>query len=142
MDINWSTDYTKDKLPFSYEIVEVIDSKKVNIKIHLTNKCINHFGIMHGGMHALVIDEIGMTTFQKILYPNDNYLTSKLTIDYVKPSRNLELLGEVELIELTDTLGKISVKLTSINGTIRSTGILEFQVRQKFKEVDKHKLPC
>ena len=31
MDINWSTDHTKDKLPFSYEIVEVIDSKKVNM---------------------------------------------------------------------------------------------------------------
>lgn len=142
MTIDWDTSHTEGKLPFSYEIVEVINGKKVNIKIHLTKKCINHFGIMHGGMHALVIDEIGMTTFQKILYPNDNYLTSKLTVDYVKPSRNLELLGEVELIELTDTVGKISVTLTSINRTIRSIGILEFQVRQKFKEVDNHKLPC
>ncbi len=33
MGINWSTDHTKDKLPFSYEIVEVFDNKKVNIKI-------------------------------------------------------------------------------------------------------------
>jgi len=140
MNINWSTDHTKDKLPFSYEIVEVIDSKKVNIKIHLTDKCINHFGILHGGMHALIIDEIGMTTFQKILYPNDNYLTSKLTVDYIKPSRNLELLGEVELTELTDTVGKITVTLTSTNGTIRSKGTLEFQVRQKFKMVDNDKL--
>jgi len=133
MGINWSTDHTKDKLPFSYEIVEVFDNKKVNINIHLTDKCINHFGILHGGMHALIIDEIGMTTFQKILYPDDNYLTSKLTVDYIKPSRDLELLGNVELIELTDAMGKISVKLTGTNGTIKSVGILEFQVRRKFK---------
>jgi uncharacterized protein (TIGR00369 family) len=133
MDINWSTDHTKDKLPFSYEIVEVFDNKKININIHLTDKCINHFGILHGGMHALIIDEIGMTTFQKILYPDDNYLTSKLTVDYIKPSRDLELLGTVELIELTDAIGRISVKLTGTNGTIKSIGTLEFQVRRKFK---------
>lgn len=133
MGINWSTDHTRDKLPFSYEIVEVFDNKKVNIEIHLTDKCINHFGILHGGMHALIIDEIGMTTFQKILYPDDNYLTSKLTVDYIKPSRDLELLGNVELIELTDIVGRISVQLTSTNGTVRSIGTLEFQVRHKFK---------
>jgi uncharacterized protein (TIGR00369 family) len=133
MSINWSTDHTKDKLPFSYEIVEVFGNKKVNIKIHLTDKCINHFGILHGGMHALIIDEIGMTTFQKILYPDDNYLTSKLTVDYIKPSRDLELLGNVELTELTDAIGRISVQLTSTNGTVRSIGTLEFQVRHKFK---------
>lgn len=133
MDIDWSTDYTKDKLPFSYEILESIDNTKINIQIQLTKKCINNFGIMHGGMHALVIDEIGMTTFKKILYPNDNYLTSKLTVDYVKPSRDLRLLGTVELIGLYDKVGKISVTLTSTNGTVRSIGLLEFQIRRKFQ---------
>ena len=53
MDINWSTDHTKDKLPFSYEIVEVIDSKKVNIKIHLTDKCINHFVFPFGNIYYI-----------------------------------------------------------------------------------------
>lgn len=118
-------------LPFSYEILEPIDNKKINIQIQLTKKCINKFGIMHGGIHALIIDEIGMTTCQKILYPNDNYRTSKLTVDYIKPSRDLKILGTVELIELTDKVGKALVVLTSTNGTIRSTGLLEFQIRQK-----------
>lgn len=134
MSIDWNTDHIKDKLPFSYDILEIIDNKKVIIKIHLTKKCINHFGIMHGGIHALVIDEIGMTTFQKILYPDDNYLTSKLTVEYIKPSRDMELLGQVELVDLTNTVGKIAVTLTSINGTVRSIGQLEFQVRKKFNK--------
>lgn len=135
MTIDWDTSHIEGKLPFSYNIVEVDNNKKVNIKVWLTEQCINHFGIMHGGIHALVIDEIGMTTFQKILYPDDNYLTSKLTVDYIKPSRDLELMGVVELTELTDTVGKLTVTLTSTNGTIRSKGYLEFQVRKKFKKV-------
>jgi uncharacterized protein (TIGR00369 family) len=132
--IDWDTSHIKGKLPFSYNIIEVTDKKQASIAVHLTKQCMNHFGIMHGGVHALVIDEIGMTTFQKILYPDDNFLTSKLTVDYVKPSRDLELLGLVELTDLTDTIGKIKVTLTSTNGTIRSVGQLEFQVRKKFNK--------
>jgi len=124
------------KLPFSYEILTIIDKKLVKAKIILTKNCINRFGIMHGGIHALVIDEIGMSTFQKLLWPNDNYLTKKLTVEFCKTSRDLVLLGEIELINLDDNVGKIQVKLTSLNGTVKSVGLLEFQVRQKFKKYD------
>lgn len=128
--------HTQGKFPFEYKIVEVISDSHVIAEVYLTDKCYNHFGILHGGIHALIIDEVGMSPLGSSSLTKSNFLTSKLTVDYVKTSRDTVLLADVILTNLTDVSGKVSVTLMGKNGTVKSIGTIEFAVRKKFKKVD------
>ena len=118
---------------FSWEIVERINDQHYRVKLFLQPVTKNKHRIIHGGVQSLIIDHVAFL-ITRDLYPNDNFVTTQLTVDYVKMIRDLDLTANIKLDNINDKTGKISVILLNNSQKILTKGTVKFACF--FKKVD------
>jgi len=118
---------------FSWEIVERISERHYRVKLSLQPITKNKHKIIHGGVQSLIIDHIAFL-ITRDLYPDANFVTTQLQVEYIKMARDLEIIGDIELISIDQKQGKLTVKLLNNSGRLLTKGSIEFACF--FKKVD------
>jgi acyl-coenzyme A thioesterase PaaI-like protein len=107
---------------FELELVNQINNNHIIIKIIPSEKCKNVHKILHGGIMALIIDEMAFK-LPSILNSNKRHVTTKLTVDFLKISRIKPLTGE---IFIEKDLDPITVKIFNTSNQLIAKAKIEY----------------
>lgn len=111
---------------FTHTLLEKVDNY-IKLQISPTTLCKNEHGVLHGGIQALIIDDYAFALMMD-LKEKHRFLTTNLSVNYHKISRIKPIICEVSLISISDNVGAISVKLSSMSNQLISTGRVEFAI--------------
>ncbi|MWV42458.1 hotdog fold thioesterase [Paenibacillus sp. HJL G12] len=111
------------------EIVE-IDEKKVVVAFDIQPHHLNLIGILHGGMHASVIDS-AMGLIVMLARPGVSVVTVGLNMNYVAPTSEGRVLVSAELIHSSRKLITAQAYARKENGDLLAFGTGTFRVIDK-----------
>jgi uncharacterized protein (TIGR00369 family) len=118
---------------YKHEIVNKFSDHHYQIKLTVTDWSRNKHRIVHGGIQSLMIDHTAFVLINN-WFPKGRFVTTTLTVNYHKMVRSLEMLAEFKLEHINNKDGRVSVKLSSSNGTLLTSGTVDFHCF--FKSLD------
>jgi acyl-coenzyme A thioesterase PaaI-like protein len=119
---------------YNHKIVKKLSNNHYQIKLTVTDWSRNKHKIVHGGIQSLMIDHTAFVLIND-WFPKGRFVTTTLTVNYHKMIRSLEMLADFNLEHINNSNGQVSVKLSSMNGTLLTSGTVDFHCF--FKSIDK-----
>ena len=119
---------------YNHKIVKKLSNNHYQIKLTVTGWSRNKHKIVHGGIQSLMIDHTAFVLIND-WFPKGRFVTTTLTVNYHKMVRSLDMLAEFKLEHINNSNGQVSVKLSSMNGTLLTSGTVDFHCF--FKSIDK-----
>jgi len=119
---------------YNHKIVKKLSNNHYQIKLTVTDWSRNKHKIVHGGIQSLMIDHTAFVLIND-WFPKGRFVTTTLTVNYHKMVRSLEMLADFNLEHINNSNGQVSVKLSSMNGTLLTSGTVDFHCF--FKSIDK-----
>lgn len=113
--------------------IEELSESKVVVSIEIKPHHLNLIGILHGGVHATLIDS-GMGLIAMIARPNDNVVTSNLTLNYVAPTEKGRVFVTAEIIHSSRKMITTQAFARTENGELCAFGTGTFRVLNKVQE--------
>lgn len=107
--------------------IEELSESKVVVSIDIKPHHLNLIGILHGGVHATLIDS-AMGLIAMIARPNDNVVTSNLSLNYVAPTEKGKVLVTAELIHSSRKMITTHAFARTENGELCAFGTGTFRV--------------
>ena len=116
--------------------IKVQDAKPGFVKLALPYK--EEFGgnmergIMHGGISAMFVDIVAASALWTHFGPEDKTSTIDLRVDYQRPARLEDLIGEGEVRMLSNSIGNVHVRLYSKStpDTVQAEGRAVFHIKR------------
>ncbi|MGF7046017.1 uncharacterized protein (TIGR00369 family) [Paenibacillus sp. DS2015] len=109
---------------------EELSEQKVIVSIDIKPHHLNLIGILHGGVHATLIDS-AMGLVAMIARPQENVVTSNLTMNYVAPIANGKVFVTAEIIHSSRKMISTQAFARSENGDLCAFGTGTFRVINK-----------
>ncbi|OAB34047.1 PaaI family thioesterase [Paenibacillus glacialis] len=110
--------------------LEELSEKRVVVSIDIKPHHLNLIGILHGGVHATLIDS-AMGLIAMIARPQDNVVTSNLSINYLAPTERGRVLVTAELIHSSRKMITTQAFARTENGELCAFGTGTFRVINK-----------
>lgn len=102
------------------KLVSFADGKVV-ISLEACDRHMNHIGILHGGVHASLLDNV-MGLAAMLTKPNDRIVTTNLNVHYVAPLKKGMNYAVGEVLHLSRKIVTTQASLYSEEGVIGSFG--------------------
>ena len=109
--------------------LEHLSQKKVTISLKAEAHHLNMLGILHGGVHATLLDN-AMGLAAMIARPNERVVTTNLNIHYVAPGRKGKILAHAEIVHMTRRIITVQGRVESEEGNLLAFGTGSFRVTQ------------
>ncbi len=110
--------------------LEELSEKKIVVSINIMPHHLNLIGILHGGVHATLIDS-AMGLVAMIARPQDNVVTSNLSINYLAPTERGKVIVTAELIHSSRKMITTQAFARTENGDLCAFGTGTFRVINK-----------
>ncbi|GIP32760.1 PaaI family thioesterase [Paenibacillus sp. J2TS4] len=98
-----------------------LSEDKVMISLEAEDRHLNHIGILHGGVHASLLDNV-MGLAAMIARPNDRIVTTNLNVHYVAPLKKGTNYAVGEVLHLSRKIVTTQGRLYSEEGGVGSFG--------------------
>ncbi|OAB43555.1 PaaI family thioesterase [Paenibacillus antarcticus] len=110
--------------------LESLSENKVVVSIDIKPHHLNLIGILHGGVHATLIDS-AMGLIAMIARPQDNVVTSNLSINYLAPTEIGRVIVTAELIHSSRKMITTQAFARTEKGDLCAFGTGTFRVINK-----------
>ena len=100
-----------------------VEEGKIKVELVVREDMLNPAGTLHGGMAALIMDEvIGMTVFS---LHNENFYTSiNLAVDFLKTAKIGEvIIAQTQVVRHGRNIVNVKCEITNSEGRIISNGL-------------------
>ncbi len=106
--------------------ISSVDSGESILKVEVSNKHLQPFGVVHGGVFASLIDAAAFwALFVEI--PEDNWMTTvEMKVNYLSPATQGVLIAKGRRIRLGRTIGVGEATVTDENGKLLACGMGTF----------------
>ncbi|AOZ91817.1 PaaI family thioesterase [Paenibacillus crassostreae] len=111
-------------------VFEELKEQKVVVSIDILPHHLNQIGILHGGVHATLIDS-AMGLIGMIARPENNIVTTNLTLNYVAPVEKGKVFVTAEIIHSSRKLINTQAYVRTENGELCAFGTGTFRVISK-----------
>ncbi|GAB6989970.1 PaaI family thioesterase [Paenibacillus pini] len=110
--------------------IDELNDKQVTISVDIKPHHLNLIGILHGGVHASVVDS-AMGLLVMLARPEVNVVTIHLNMNYVAPTGEGKVIVTAELIHSTRKLITAQAYARKENGDLLAFGTGTFRVLEK-----------
>ncbi|MFC4776908.1 PaaI family thioesterase [Paenibacillus sp. GCM10023252] len=114
------------------ELVQA-DDKVVVASLDIQDKHLNLIGIMHGGVHATLLDS-AMGLLAMIAKPGYDVLTSTLTIHFTSPAKRGKVTASAEIIHQSGRMITMQGSLTDEEGVLCSLATASFRIIERVRD--------
>ncbi len=109
------------------------DGKTVTVALDVKPQLLNLIGILHGGVHATLIDS-AMGLVVMIARPRENVVTTNLNLNYVAPASEGRILVTAELLHATRKSMNAQAFVRTEGGELLAFGTGTFRVMDRKPE--------
>ncbi|MFB9273990.1 PaaI family thioesterase [Cohnella cellulosilytica] len=106
---------------------ERVDERRIVVSLDVKPRHLNLIGILHGGVHATMIDS-AMGLAAMIARPNAGVVTTHLNLNYVAPVRSGRILVEAEIVHLSRRTATTQARVRTEDGELLAYGTGTFRM--------------
>ncbi|MGZ9584492.1 PaaI family thioesterase [Paenibacillus marinisediminis] len=107
--------------------IEEISDKHVVVSLDIKQHHLNLIGILHGGVHATMIDS-AMGLIVMLVRPNESVVTTNLNLNYLAPMSEGRIYVTAELVHSSRKMMTAQASARKENGELCATGTGTFRV--------------
>jgi uncharacterized protein (TIGR00369 family) len=107
-----------------------LDENKVIVSLDVQDHHLNHIGILHGGVHATLLDS-AMGLAAMAARPEDNMVTSNLNLHFTAPARKGKVTVVAEIVHMSGKMITAQGTITDDKNNLCSMATASFRVIDK-----------
>ncbi|TJY42950.1 PaaI family thioesterase [Cohnella pontilimi] len=111
------------------EFVELTE-KQITVSLDIKPHHLNLIGILHGGVHATLIDS-AMGLMAMVARPQDSVVTTNLNLNYVAPTGKGKIIVTAEIVHISRKMVTTQAYARNDNGDLLAFGTGTFRVIEK-----------
>jgi uncharacterized protein (TIGR00369 family) len=109
---------------------EELTERQITVSLDIQPHHLNLIGILHGGVHATMIDS-AMGLMAMIARPQESVLTTNLNLNYVAPIGEGKILVTAEILHMSRKMVTTQASARTENGDLLAFGTGTFRVIDK-----------
>jgi uncharacterized protein (TIGR00369 family) len=109
---------------------EKLTDTQLTVSLDIKPHHLNLIGILHGGVHATMIDS-AMGLMAMVARPQDNVVTTNLNLNYVAPTGKGRILVTAEIVHISRKMITTQAYARTENGDLLAFGTGTFRVIDK-----------
>jgi uncharacterized protein (TIGR00369 family) len=109
---------------------EELTEKQITVSLDIQPHHLNLIGIVHGGVHATMIDS-AMGLMAMVGRPQDNVVTTNLNMNYVAPTGKGKMIVTAEIVHMSRKMVTTQAYARNENGDLLAFGTGTFRVIDK-----------
>jgi uncharacterized protein (TIGR00369 family) len=109
---------------------EQLTEKQITVSLDIQPHHLNLIGIVHGGVHATMIDS-AMGLMAMVARPQDNVVTTNLNMNYVAPTGKGKMIVTAEIVHMSRKMVTTQAYARNENGDLLAFGTGTFRVIDK-----------
>lgn len=109
---------------------EELTEKQITVSLDIQPHHLNLIGIVHGGVHATMIDS-AMGLMAMVARPQDNVVTTNLNMNYVAPTGKGKMIVTAEIVHMSRKMVTTQAYARNENGDLLAFGTGTFRVIDK-----------
>ncbi|MEF3311052.1 PaaI family thioesterase [Paenibacillus sp. GYB004] len=107
-------------------VLEFVAPGKTIVSLEVQSRHLNGIGILHGGVHASLLDNaMGITAI--VARPGEKVVTTNLNLHYLSPLRPGKVTVTAELIHQSRKILTVQGKIEDAQGNLGSWGVGSFR---------------
>jgi len=111
------------------KVLQIVETRTVAGLI-IDKRHLNHLGIVHGGIHATLLDSV-MGIAAMVARPYEKLVTTNLNVHYLSPVTEGELRVSAEVIHQTPNVITTQGKVMTVEGDTLALGTGSFRVKMQ-----------